>query len=461
MIGSLTARIFAIFWLTLALVLMLVLMLPKLDSRQMTELLDSEQRQGLMIEQHVEAELANDPPNDLMWWRRLFRAIDKWAPPGQRLLLVTTEGRVIGAERSEMQIIRNFIGQADNADHPQKKKYGRVELVGPFSVRDGEDNYQLYLIRPASSSQSDFINLLFDRPLLLLIVTMLVSTPLLLWLAWSLAKPARKLKNAADEVAQGNLRQHPELEAGPQEFLAAGASFNQMVTALERMMTSQQRLLSDISHELRTPLTSIRGWVETLMTLDDPTDENYRKGLEIINNETGRLNNMVEELLDFSRLQNGRIRMECRPLDLVAELTDAVLFCEARIRQEGLLLHYTEPEEMIPVYADPDRLRQVFINILDNAIKYSAPGGRITVKLWAGEYKAFVEIIDQGRGIPPEDLENVKTKFYKGSNSVRGSGIGLALVDSIMTALDGTLDIKSTLGRGTVVTLGLLLYHKA
>ena len=229
----------------------------------------------------------------------------------------------------------------------------------------------------------------------------------------------------------------------------------------EALIASRKKAVHTITHELRTPLTSIRGWVETLMTLDDPTDENYRKGLEIINNETGRLNNMVEELLDFSRLQNGRIRMECRPLDLVAELTDAVLFCEARIRQEGLLLHYTEPEEMIPVYADPDRLRQVFINILDNAIKYSAPGGRITVKLWAGEYKAFVEIIDQGRGIPPEDLENVKTKFYKGSNSVRGSGIGLALVDSIMTALDGTLDIKSTLGRGTVVTLGLPLYHKA
>ena len=229
-------------------------------------------------------------------------------------------------------------------------------------------------------------------------------------------------------------------------------TINQMAEGLEETEKMKNEFISSVSHELRTPLTSIRGWVETLMTLDDPTDENYRKGLEIINNETGRLNNMVEELLDFSRLQNGRIRMECRPLDLVAELTDAVLFCEARIRQEGLLLHYAEPEEMIPVYADPDRLRQVFINILDNAIKYSAPGGRITVKLWAGEYKAFVEIIDQGRGIPPEDLENVKTKFYKGSNSVRGSGI---------TALDGTLDIKSTLGRGTVVTLGLPLYHKA
>lgn len=118
-----------------------------------------------------------------MWWRRLFRAVEKWAPPGQRLLLVTSEGRVIGAQHNEMQVIRNFIGQSDNADHPQKKKYGRVELVGPFAVRDGEDNYQLYMIRPANSSQLDFVNLLFDRPLLLLIVTMLISSPLLLWLA--------------------------------------------------------------------------------------------------------------------------------------------------------------------------------------------------------------------------------------------------------------------------------------
>ena len=224
-------------------------------------------------------------------------------------------------------------------------------------------------------------------------------------------------------------------------------TINQMAEGLEETEKMKNEFISSVSHELRTPLTSIRGWVETLRTLDDPTDENYRKGLEIINNETARLYNMVEELLDFSRLQNGRLKMECHPLDLVAELTDAVLFCEARIQREGLLLAYAEPEEMIPVYADPDRLRQVFINILDNAIKYSAPGGRITVKIWQGEYKAFIEIIDQGRGIPPEDLEN-------------GSGIGLALVDSIMTALDGTMDLKSTLGRGTVVTLGLPIYKR-
>ena len=274
--------------------------------------------------------------------------------------------------------------------------------------------------------------------------------------------PLGQVERIAASIARGELDVRlPVTGDERDEVDRLRGTINQMAEGLEETEKMKNEFISSVSHELRTPLTSIRGWVETLRTLDDPEDENYRKGLEIINNETARLYNMVEELLDFSRLQNGRLKMDCCLLDLVAELTDAVLFCEARIQREGLLLSYNEPEEMIPVYADPDRLRQVFINILDNAIKYSAPGGRITVKIWQGEYKAFIEIIDQGRGIPPEDLENVKTKFYKGSNSVRGSGIGLALVDSIMTALDGTMDIQSTLGRGTVVTLGLPLYHKA
>ena len=282
-----------------------------------------------------------------------------------------------------------------------------------------------------------------------------------LYFVRSIVVPLGQVERTAASIARGELDVRlPVTGDERDEVDRLRGTINRMAEGLEETEKMKNEFISSVSHELRTPLTSIRGWVETLRTLDDPSDENYRKGLEIINNETARLYNMVEELLDFSRLQNGRLKMTCRPLDLVAELTDAVLFCEARIQREGLVLVYNEPEEMIPVYADPDRLRQVFINILDNAIKYSAPGGRITVKIWQGEYKAFIEIIDQGRGIPPEDLENVKTKFYKGSNSVRGSGIGLALVDSIMTALDGTMDLKSTLGRGTVVTLGLPIYKR-
>ena len=242
-----------------------------------------------------------------------------------------------------------------------------------------------------------------------------------LYFVRSIVVPLGQVERTAASIARGELDVRlPVTGDARDEVDRLRGTINRMAEGLEETEKMKNEFISSVSHELRTPLTSIRGWVETLRTLDDPEDENYRKGLEIINNETARLYNMVEELLDFSRLQNGRLKMSCHPLDLVAELTDAVLFCEARIQREGLLLSYSEPEEMIPVYADPNRLRQVFINILDNAIKYSAPGGRITVKIWQGEYKAFIEIIDQGRGIPPEDLENVKTKFYKGSNSEIG-----------------------------------------
>ena len=150
----------------------------------------------------------------------------------------------------------------------------------------------------------------------------------------SIVVPLGQVERTAASIARGELDVRlPVTGDERDEVDRLRGTINQMAEGLEETEKMKNEFISSVSHELRTPLTSIRGWVETLRTLDDPADENYRKGLEIINNETGRLYNMVEELLDFSRLQNGRIRMDCRPLDLVAELTDAVLFCEARIQR--------------------------------------------------------------------------------------------------------------------------------
>ena len=220
----------------------------------------------------------------------------------------------------------------------------------------------------------------------------------------------------------------------------------------------KNEFISSVSHELRTPLTSIKGWVETIENIHDPTDENYRRGLAIIGTETDRLYTMVEELLDFSRLQNG-IQLHCEVLDLVAEATDAALFVEARIQQEGLQFVYEEPPEPYPVWADPARLRQVFVNIFDNAIKYSDPGGTIFLTITRTAETVTAAIRDQGRGIAPEDLDKVKQKFFKAKNAVRGSGIGLAVVDEIVQALGGKVDIASTLGQGTTVSITLPVYH--
>ncbi|HDU8648939.1 TPA: envelope stress sensor histidine kinase CpxA [Morganella morganii subsp. morganii] len=433
MISSLTARIFAIFWFTLALVLLLVLMVPKLDSRQLMPLQEAEYRQGMMLQQHIESDLAQDPANDLLWWRRLTRALVKWTPPDKRLIIVTTEGRIIGPIRNDSQVIRNFMGQSDNTDNPKKKRYGRIELLGPFEVRDGEDRYQLYLIRPANTAQSDFINFLIDRPFLLLAATMLISTPLLLWLAWSLAKPARKLKNAADDVAKGNLRQHPELEAGPQEFLAAGNSFNQMISALERMVNAQQRLISDISHELRTPLTRIQ-----LATALLRRRHGESKELERIETETHRLDGMINDLLVLSRSQhkNELLRQNIKANELWDDILDNAKF-EAEQRHKTLEI--TSPPGPWTIYCNPSALGSAFENIVRNALRYS--NQHIQVAFSADTKGISIVVDDDGPGVSPEDREHIFRPFYR-TDEARdresgGTGLGLAIVSTAISQHNG------------------------
>ena len=274
----------------------------------------------------------------------------------------------------------------------------------------------------------------------------------------SIVRPLGEVEATATRIAHGDFAARLPDTRYEDEVGRLCRTINRMAEELAKTDRMKNDFISSVSHELRTPLTSIKGWVETISNIKDPDDANYRRGLAVITAETDRLYTMVEELLDFSRLQNG-IKLNCQVLDLVAEATDAALFVEPRIRQEGLHLAYEEPPDPYPVWADPARLRQVFVNILDNAVKYSTPGASIFITLTRTGETASVTVRDQGRGISPEDLENVRVKFYKGKNAVRGSGIGLAVVDEIVTALGGTLDIASTLGQGTAVTVTLPVYH--
>ena len=274
----------------------------------------------------------------------------------------------------------------------------------------------------------------------------------------SIVRPLGEVEATATRIAHGDFAARLPDTRYEDEVGRLCRTINRMAEELAKTDRMKNDFISSVSHELRTPLTSIKGWVETISNIKDPDDANYRRGLAVITAETDRLYTMVEELLDFSRLQNG-IKLNCQVLDLVAEATDAALFVEPRIRQEGLHLAYEEPPDPYPVWADPARLRQVFVNILDNAVKYATPGSSIFLTLTRTGETASVTVRDQGRGISPEDLENVRVKFYKGKNAVRGSGIGLAVVDEIVTALGGTLDIASTLGQGTAVTVTLPVYH--
>lgn len=274
----------------------------------------------------------------------------------------------------------------------------------------------------------------------------------------SIVRPIGKIEATAAKIAEGNLDTRIENKYND-EIGKLCDTINHMAGELDKTERMKNEFISSVSHELRTPLTSIKGWVETIATLRDPSDPSFQRGVQVIAGETDRLYGMVEELLDFSRMQNG-LKLEPQLLDLVAEVSDAAIMVERRVEMEGLRLDYDEPEQPMPVMADPARLRQVFVNLLDNAVKYSLPHGVIHIEALADGASAFVIISDEGRGIAPDDLENVKVKFFKGKGAVRGSGIGLAVVDEIVAAHGGGVDIQSELGRGTTVTVRLPLSGK-
>ena len=219
---------------------------------------------------------------------------------------------------------------------------------------------------------------------------------------------------------------------------------------------TQSEFISSVSHELRTPLTAITGWAETIQSGELRDPEDVRKGMDIIVSEARRLTNMVEELLEFSRISEGRFTLSVEPLDLKAELEDAVYTYREFFRREGIELTYQDcPEETIPITGDPERLRQVFCNLLDNAAKHGGSGKRIDVSIRKDLLDAVIQIRDYGLGIPEEELPFIKQKFYKGSSKARGSGIGLAVCEEIVTRHEGRLIIGNAEGGGCLVTIRL------
>ena len=186
---------------------------------------------------------------------------------------------------------------------------------------------------------------------------------------------------------------------------------------------------------------------------DDP--EITEKGMRVITGETERLSNMVEELLDFSRMQSGRLSVIMNKMDPLAELTDAVLMYVQKAKREGIALQYDEPDSLPVIVGDKNRLKQVFVNVIDNAIKYSDEGDTVTVDAYADGDFVCITVADTGCGIKAADLPKIKTKFYKANLTRRGSGIGLALADEIVKMHGGSLELESEENVGTTVFIKL------
>lgn len=271
----------------------------------------------------------------------------------------------------------------------------------------------------------------------------------------SIIEPVANITETAKRIAAGSYGIQIEKRYND-EIGELADTINDMSLKISQSEKMKSEFISSVSHELRTPLTAINGWGETLARGEVSNAEDVRKGLTIIVSEARRLTKMVEELLEFSRIEDGRFTLRIEPVDIKAELEDAVYTYREFFRKEGITLEYHDCDEEFPLIpGDPERLRQVFSNLLDNAAKHGGAGKRIVTSIWEEGGEICIRIRDFGPGVPEDELPHIKAKFYKGSSKARGSGIGLAVCDEIITRLNGRLDVANAEGGGFQATIFL------
>ena len=340
---------------------------------------------------------------------------------------------------------------ADSPSNPKQKLYGRWMMAGPFEVKHKGDTLLMYIGRIVREPPPFFIQIL-DKPFQLLLLTMLVSTPLLLWLAWAISLPARRLQNAAERVAKGEFEADPKLESGSKEFKQAGASFNQMVQAINHMIGGQQRLLSDISHELRSPLTRLR--MATALAKRKQGESNE---LTRIDTEAERLETMIGELLELSRMQvNSHEQRE--QTDAASLWYDMMEDARFEAEQCGKQLTYTQLEEW-PLHGNPNLLISALENVVRNAIKYG--NDTIQVRFTTQAMRLCITVEDNGEGVPDNELGDIFRPFYRVSTardrSSGGTGLGLAITESAIRQHSGTIKASRSKLGGLKVTITLPL----
>jgi len=328
-----------------------------------------------------------------------------------------------------------------------------IAISAPMIYRNGE---VVGVLRYVTSTR------LVDRQILLiglfaLAVFLVILGVLLLTSGYyirSILKPVDEITQKAKKIANGSYGVQIQKKYND-EIGDLADTINEMSNKISQNEKMQADFISSLSHELRTPLTAINGWSETLLDSDD-LDAETRRGVKIISGEAKRLTEMVVDLLDFTRLQDDRLTLNVEMTDIRAEFEDTVYMYSSRLSQEGIRLECLDNEDEIPeIPCDPKRMRQVFLNILDNAAKHGGEGKRIEANMKFEEDFVVVRIRDYGPGIPEDELPLVKKKFYKGNSKVRGTGIGLAVCDDIVAMHGGTLELENASGGGTLVTLRL------
>ncbi|MDU6547573.1 MAG: HAMP domain-containing sensor histidine kinase [Anaerococcus vaginalis] len=267
--------------------------------------------------------------------------------------------------------------------------------------------------------------------------------------------PIKNLTKVGEKLAQGDFKVKAS-EDGKNEISELGQTLNYMSENIVKREDMKNEFISSVSHELRTPLTSIKGWAITLQAKEIQKNEDMlNQGLTIIENEGERLSLMVEDLLNFSRLSSTSFQYEKEDLNIVEIAKEVYQQLYPRSLNEKINFDFKTAYEEIIVNCDKNRMKEVFINIIDNAMKFTPKDGHINIFISKEDENVNIEVKDDGEGIKEDEISFVSSKFFKGSSSKSQTGLGLSICEEIVKAHDGKLVIKSkyTVGTSVIVVL--------
>ncbi|ULO08211.1 HAMP domain-containing histidine kinase [Paenibacillus sp. 19GGS1-52] len=349
----------------------------------------------------------------------------------------------LGNHTGTYQNMKTLNGERILAVSVPLQEFGTTIGVLRFSV-SAEPLYNVIMKIALNAAGVGLLVILFGFGLSLIIAKRIVG-------------PIHQLTQIAKEMATGNFtiranKQHND------EIGTLAVTLNFMSEELAKNEKMKYDFISSVTHELRTPLTSIKGWGETLLVGDLSDKEETLQGLEVMTGETDRLIGLVEDLLDFSKFQAGEMKFVLQPYDLRGLLEELLLQFRYRGQAKQIQLIADIPELPLPVNGDFNRLKQVFVNLLDNAFKFTPVEGTIRFTAVIDNKHIVVKVVDNGEGIEAEDLAKLGTKFFKGRSRQSGSGLGLAICKEIIELHNGLLKVESEPMKGTTVIVELPLY---
>ncbi|MGI1821550.1 sensor histidine kinase [Exiguobacterium sp. TRN 1102] len=380
--------------------------------------------------------------------------------PGTDLTIVDRSGSIVKTTGQRTR-------QASFSQEQLQQLSQGESVVQDYDV--GDEHY-LSVTSPIMTNDTSEFAISFTRPLedldtLIREIWMtVVMIGVLIWLlalytviriADRFVRPIRHIIEAADEMAQGDF--DVSVESNEKHELGALArTLTYLGAKVQQHQSTRNEFLSSVSHELRTPLTSIKGWTETIRGGDEKLSEETELGLSIIHSETERMIGLVEQLLDYTKIEESRLVLYRQELDLVSLLHQVTLQLKQSLEDKGITLIERYPQKSVGLF-DENRLKQVFLNILENAIRFSPDGGTLTIRFVQSERVAFISIIDEGSGISREHLQRITEMFYQAHVTEGSSGLGLAISKELIEAHEGKLVIESEVGHGTTVTVLLPL----